>query len=324
MAKLPLMDSAPPLAGLKIAVTRPRDQAVQLAQRIEQAGGIPFLFPLLDIAAVQDANTLHEQIARLAQFDLAIFISPNAVRYGVEAIRASNMTLTCSARSGWQAGTARRAQSMLCEFPASPPSPSDGTTSHSTKPASGQVAGYPARGRGELKIATVGQGSVQALRELGIANVIAPTRRFDSEGLLALPELQNVAGWRVMIFRGDGGRELLGDTLKARGAAVEYAACYRRSKPQQDVQALLDARPDAITVTSSEALGYLWQMLGDSAQTLLRDMPLFVPHARIAGLARQQGWKHVHLTGSGDDGLISALIAWAHQRTEEQGLRCED
>lgn len=245
-----------PLAGLKIAVTRPRDQAVQLAQRIEQAGGIPLLFPLLDIAPVQDQQALREQLSRLAQFDLTTFISPNAVQYGMAAIRA--------------AGGLPRA----------------------------------------LRIATIGQGSAKALRELGIADVIAPAERFDSEGLLALPELQDVAGWRVLILRGDGGRELLGDTLKARGATVEYAACYRRSKLQQDVAALLEAAPDALTVTSSEALEHLWQMPGDAQRDSLCGIPLFVPHERIAGLARRQGWRQVLLTGAGDDGLLSALIAW--------------
>ena len=78
-----------PLTGLKIAITRPREQAVQLAQRIGQAGGNPLLFPLLDISAVQDTQTLHEQVSRLAQFDLAVFISPNAVQYGIAAIRAA-------------------------------------------------------------------------------------------------------------------------------------------------------------------------------------------------------------------------------------------
>ena len=298
-----------PLRGLTIVVTRPRDQAAQLARRIEQAGGLPLLFPLLDIMAVQDTKTLFEQIARLGQFNLAIFISPNAVHYGIDAIHAAGVSLSA-----------------------------DGTTSHSTRLPNNasQVAGYspsPACRRGELKIATVGQGSAKALRELDIANVIAPTERFDSEGLLALPELQNVAGWRVMIFRGDGGRELLGDTLKARGATVEYATCYQRSKPQQDAGALLAAVPDAITVTSSEALGYLWQMLNacpepsrsGSARAALRDTPLFVPHARIAELAREQGWLQVQLTASGDDGLLSALITWAGQRAKEKaGLRIED
>jgi uroporphyrinogen-III synthase len=260
-----------PLRGLTIVVTRPREQAAQLARRIEQAGGIPLLFPLLDITAVQDTKTLFEQITRLGQFNLAIFISPNAVHYGIAAIRV--------------AGAVPNA----------------------------------------LKIATVGQGSAKALRESGIANVIAPTERFDSEGLLALPELQNVAGWRVMIFRGDGGRELLGDTLKARGATVEYATCYQRSKPPQDAGALLSAMPDAITVTSSEALGYLWQMLDDNAKGALRDTPLFVPHARIAELAREQGWLQVQVTASGNDGLLSALITWAGQRTKEKaGLKIED
>jgi uroporphyrinogen-III synthase len=249
-----------PLVGLKIAVTRPRDQAVSLARRIEQAGGIPLLFPLLDIAPVPDQQALREQLSRLIQFDLAIFISPNAVQYGMAAISA--------------AGGLPRA----------------------------------------TRVATVGQGSAKALRDLGIANVIAPAEQFDSEGLLALPELQNVTGWCVLILRGDGGRELLGDTLRARGATVEYAACYRRSKPQQDIAALLYAAPDALTVTSSEALDYLWQMLGDARRDSLCDIPLFVPHERIAELAQRQGWRQVQLTGSGDDGLLSALIAWVSKR----------
>ncbi len=250
------------LAGLKIAVTRPRDQAAQLAQRIAQGGGVPLLFPLLEIEAAEITPALRVQISRLAQSNLAIFISPNAVQYGMAALRAAGVTL--------------------------PPA---------------------------LKIATVGQGSAKALRELGIAAIIAPAERFDSEGLLALPELQDVAGWRVTIFRGNGGRELLGDTLAARGAAVEYVECYRRSKPPQDGAALLAAAPDAITVSSSEALGYLWQMLDEQAREILRGTPLFVPHARIAELAHQQGWQQVQPTAAGDDGLLAGLIAWAEKRS---------
>jgi uroporphyrinogen-III synthase len=249
-----------PLARLNIVITRPREQAVGLAQRIEQLGGKPLLFPLLEIEAVRDEQALHQQISRLQQTDLAIFISPNAVRYGLSAIRAAG------------------------ELPAS------------------------------LKIATVGQGSAKALHELGIGRVIAPTGRFDSEGLLALAELQSVAGKHVMIFRGDGGRELLGDTLRARGATVEYVTCYLRSKPALDPGALLEAAPDAITVTSSEALNHLWEMLEEPGRTRLAAMPLFVPHERIATAARQQGWQQVVVTESGDDGLLSGLIAWAHTK----------
>lgn len=280
--------SEKPLAGLKILVTRPRDQAVQLAQRIEQAGGIPLLFPLLEITPVPDNKTLREQVSRLAQLDLAIFISPNAVRYGLAAIR--------EASEG----------NVGAQFIARSSSPNRAINCAPAISRASHHVGLPPT----LKIATVGQGSAKAMRELGIADVIAPTERFDSEGLLALPELQNVAGLRVLIFRGDGGRELLGDTLRARGATVEYATCYLRSKPQWDAGALLAAAPDAITVTSSEALGFLWQMLGDAQSDIISRIPLFVPHKRIAELAHQQGWKQVLLADAGDDGLLSALTAW--------------
>ncbi len=253
-----------PLAGLNIVVTRPREQAAGLVQRIEQLGGKALLFPLLEIEAVRDDRALREQISHLQQTDLAIFISPNAVRYGMAAIRASGA------------------------LPAS------------------------------LKIATVGPGSAKGLRELGIDQVIVPAGRFDSEGLLELPELQNVAGRRVMIFRGDGGRELLGDALKTRGAKVEYITCYLRRKYELDAGMLLSAMPDAITVTSTEALAHLWGMLKEQDRARFAVMPLFAPHTRIAEAARQQGWQHVVATGSGDDGLISGLIAWAHANKESK------
>jgi uroporphyrinogen-III synthase len=254
------MTATLPLAGLNIVITRPREQAAGLVRRIEQLGGKPLLFPLLEITAVSDDCALREQISRLMQTDLAIFISPNAVRYGMAAIHA---------------------------FGAVPAS---------------------------LKIASVGQGSAKALRELGIEHIIAPTERFDSESLLALPELLNVAGMRVMIFRGDGGRELLGDTLKTHGATVEYVTCYLRSKPDVDVSALLNALPHAIAVTSSEALGHLREMLGEAQRRVVYGIVLFVPHERIAEAARQLGWQQVIVTASGDDGMMSGLIAWANTK----------
>ena len=254
------MVSSLPLAGLNIVITRPHEQAAELARRIEQFGGKPLLFPLLEIKAVHDDQLLREQISRLKQTDLAIFISPNAVRYGMAAIRAAG------------------------DIPAS------------------------------MQIAAVGQSSAKALNELGVARVIAPTERFDSEGLLALAELRDVAGKQVMILRGDGGREMLGDTLRARGAHVEYVTCYIRSKPEMNAGEMLAAAPSAISVTSSEALGHLREMLGEPDKTRLADLPLFVPHERIATAARQQGWQHVITTESGDDGLLSGLIAWANTK----------
>lgn len=279
------------LAGLSIVVTRPREQAMTLSQFITQAGGRVTLFPLLEINPVLDSQSLKAIIPRLQEFNLAIFISPNAVRFGMEAILTANKFLSPSQLNIFQADAGKIV--------------GEGNVSVSSE----HYNSLPM----SLKIATVGQGSVRALREYGVKNVIiSPEVRFDSEALLALPELKQVSDWRVVIFRGNGGRELLGDTLKARGAkAVEYVTCYQRNRPHQDATMLLAANPNAITVTSSEALGYLWDMLDDAAKKLLATVPLFVPHARIADIAHEQGWSDVVLTGGGDDGLISGLVAWA-------------
>ncbi|MBI4755058.1 MAG: uroporphyrinogen-III synthase [Betaproteobacteria bacterium] len=168
---------------------------------------------------------------------------------------------------------------------------------------------WPAR----LCVATVGGGSARELERHGIAGVIAPQGRSDSEALLDLPELAaaEVAGKSVLIFRGDGGRELLGDTLAARGARVDYVECYRRRRPAGDGSALLRlwarGQLDAITVTSSEGLRNLVDMAGSRGRAMLQDTPLFVPHARIGEQARALGLRRVVLTAAGDEGLAQGL-----------------
>lgn len=162
-----------------------------------------------------------------------------------------------------------------------------------------------------VRVATVGRSSEQALQRHGIANVVAPTDRFDSEALLALPPFASVAGQRVIIFRGDGGRDLFGDTLKARGARVDYLTCYRRTRPTTDPAPLLklwsEGKLDAMTLTSSEGLRNLWEMIGKLGQGWLRRTPTFVPHARIAEQAGALGLHNVVTTGPADAGLIAGL-----------------
>ena len=259
-----------PLTGITILVTRPAQQAGNLVAAISAAGGNPLLFPVLEIRDVKDPRPLLELIEHLDAFDLAIFISPNAVN------RAMNLIL---------------AQRPL------PPA---------------------------LKIAVVGQGSARELKQFGINEVIAPTTRFDSEALLDLAELQQMEGKRVVIFRGDGGRELLGDTLVQRGATVKYAECYCRARPDTDIAPLLQAWADdalhAIVVTSSEGLRNLFAMVGDAGQSWLRKTPLFVPHARIAQIAKQLGCINVVPTAAGDEGLLQGLLAY-FDPAAESGIR---
>ena len=249
-----------PLAGRHIVVTRPAEQALHLAELIAAAGGEVLLFPVLSISDIEDPAPLLAMAARLDDYDLAIFVSPNAVERALTPILAGR---------SWPPGTA---------------------------------------------VATVGKGSERALARFGITRVIAPSLRFDSEALLELPELQQMAGRRVVIFRGDGGRELLGDTLRARGARIDYVSCYRRSKPDSDGAPLMTlwARRelDALTVTSSEGLRNLHEMLGSAGRQALGQTPLFLPHQRIAEEAAMLGLTALVLTPPGDEGLVAGLCQY--------------
>jgi uroporphyrinogen-III synthase len=250
------------LRGRRIVVTRPAGQNERLGELIRAEGGEPVVFPVLEILDAADLRPLAAAADRLDEYDLAVFISPNAVDKAMNVIRA---------RREW-----------------------------------------PSR----LRAATVGRGSEKALHRYGVAEVIVPTGRFDSEALLEHPGLADVAGRRIVVFRGDGGRELLGDTLRSRGATVDYVECYRRARPSADVTPLLRAwgrgEIDAVTASSSEGLRNLFDMLGKLGQQWLKRTPLFVPHPRIAETARALGCERVIETAPGDEGIAAALAAfWA-------------
>lgn len=175
-----------------------------------------------------------------------------------------------------------------------------------------------ARGRwpAGLLPAAVGQGTVRALAARGVEGCVAPVDRQDSEGLLACPEFAaaRVAGRRVAIFRGNGGRELLADTLRERGAIVDCVTCYRRSGPSEPAAVLLaawrDGRLDALTVSSSEGLRHLVGLLDAEGRRYLQATPLFVPHPRIAEQARELGLERIILTAAADAGLVAGLVAY--------------
>ncbi len=159
-----------------------------------------------------------------------------------------------------------------------------------------------------------GPGTAQSLREHGAVRVLSPAERFDSEGMLALPELQELTGRRVLIFRGEGGRELLAEALRTRGAEVELLTCYRRLPPRKELpalaSALLSGGLDAAVITSSEGLLNLMRDLPPLAAAALRDLPLFVPHPRIAARAEAQGCRRVITTGGADAGLTRGLLSY--------------
>ena len=171
--------------------------------------------------------------------------------------------------------------------------------------AGGLPAGCP--------VAAVGPASARALQAAGFSDVLTPAARFDSEGLLALPELNQVAGRRVVIFRGQGGRTLLADTLTARGADVRAVICYRRVAAGDSAQLhawLAQGAIAALTATSRASVDGLLTLAGPAAAQL-KALPLVVLSAALADYARQAGFNGPILSAreASDAGLVTVVRA---------------
>lgn len=250
------------LAGVTVVVTRPRHQAARLCHLIEARGGRSVLFPVLEIIDVEDIGPARALIQRLDEFDLAIFVSANAV--------------------------------------------------HKAAPMMAARAGFPAR----LRVAAIGRRTAEALQAHGLRADIQPHEGYTSEALLALPEMQHVQGKNVVIFRGAGGRELLGEALTRRGAQVSYAEVYRRVRPEYESAALVrvlgENKNIIIVVTSNEGLQNLFEMAGAQGQPLLRHTRLVVMSTRNAEFARSLGFGAAVVAGqAGDEGLLDGVITAA-------------
>jgi uroporphyrinogen-III synthase len=167
-------------------------------------------------------------------------------------------------------------------------------------------------------LAAVGEATARALARHGLVVGLLPgSGRYDSEGLLAARALQEMAGRRVLIVRGEGGRELLATELRRRGAAVDYAEVYRRALPQLDPTPLLaawDQDVQVVLATSADVLGNLERLLANGLGRL-RATPLLVVSDRIAQVARGLGYgRIIRADRAGDDAVIAALCRWAAER----------
>lgn len=164
---------------------------------------------------------------------------------------------------------------------------------------------------GPARIAAVGEATASALRDAGLTEIIVPARA-DSEHLFADPAFQPASGARVLIVRGEGGREWLRQALEARGVAVDYWEVYRRTAPDpatpELAAALRTGGLDAAVVTSGEALAQLPGMLPAGAREALARLPLVVPSERVLQLARQRGYGAVTVAGGANDAAVLAAL----------------
>lgn len=257
-----------PLAGIGVLVTRPSDQAGHLCELIEKNGGKAIRYPVIEIVPIDDLSSVHSIIEQLDSYDMAIFISANAVHHALRVVGGKR------------------------DFPEN------------------------------VKLVAIGNATRKALEEAGLTVSIVPTHQFDSEALLALPQMMQVKGKRILIFRGKGGRELLKDTLQSRGAHIDYAELYRRTLPAFKVEELgqywEQNAIDIVTVTSNQALDNLFEIIGKTSKDDLLKTPLVVISQRMLQHAREKGFQKIMVAEqANDESVLDECRKWCLEQKQE-------
>jgi uroporphyrinogen-III synthase len=161
---------------------------------------------------------------------------------------------------------------------------------------------------------TVGAATAQILDDYGL-HVFFPERGDDSEALLDLPQLQQAISStydpKVLIMRGEDGRELLAERLREQGVSVDYLPLYRRKLPHYvdlDLpQRVMAERLNGLVVSSGQGFQHLRELAADAWPALAR-LTLFVPSPRVAELARDAGaLTVVDCRGASASALLAAL-----------------
>lgn len=171
----------------------------------------------------------------------------------------------------------------------------------------------------DMRVAAIGKATAAALAQAQLPANIVPEGGFNSESLLAHPQLALAAGARVVIVRGVGGREVLQQTFAAHAMIVETREVYRRVAPRVDPQRVdaieaqwAEGGIDVVTVTSVETLNNLLGLLSDRGRALLRRTALVLASRRIMEAAVNSGCEGLMIVAAGADdrSTIDALAQW--------------
>ncbi|ANI85092.1 uroporphyrinogen-III synthase [Kosakonia oryzae] len=159
----------------------------------------------------------------------------------------------------------------------------------------------------------IGRTTALALHTVSGIEVRYPHDREISEVLLQLPELQSVQGKHALILRGNGGREVLAETLAARGAELEFCECYQRCAIFYDgAEEAMRWHTRGVTtlvITSGEMMQQLFSLIPPwYRENWLLRCRLVVASERLAHLARELGWQDIRVADNADnDALLRAL-----------------
>jgi uroporphyrinogen-III synthase len=260
------LQSIPALHGVGVLVTRPELQAMPLCRLLEAQGASTLRLPAVEIKPLGDRRALAAQLGDLEHFDVIIFSSANAVRFGVSFL---------DQRRG-------------------------------------------------LTLAALGPATARALNQAGYRVAIHPEDSIDTEGLLKHPQLERVAGQRILMVKGGDGRELLRQELSQRGATVVIADVYERAPANPSASALAQVHErfaagaiHVVTATSLEVGRNLLKLAaGERAPPELRNeferVHWLVPSERVALGLRELGLKAplLQAPSAEDQDLVTALIRW--------------
>ena len=242
-------------------ITRPAHQAAQLNAMLQQAGLGAINFPTIAIQASSPTPFLQQLQNTIKQFDIALFVSRNAVDFTFKHINSALLP-------------------------------------------------------NSLELGVIGKGTWQALKNQGVESQLIPAESYNSEGLLASRALQHVEGKNIIIFRGQQGRNLLGDTLQQRGASVEYQEVYQRMLPEYATgtfEQLTAAHfPDIAVFTSAEGLSNCFQLVSESIASTLCKIPWLLISERMRETARKLGHNAdiIIANSASDEGIFEALQKW--------------
>ncbi|TAK90885.1 MAG: fused uroporphyrinogen-III synthase HemD/membrane protein HemX [Burkholderiaceae bacterium] len=268
----------PPL----IVNTRPTPQAAALTARLRAQHLEVFESPAIEILPIEDLTLLRAALANLAQYQLVVFVSPNAIAQ-----------VLAHWQGPWPAATAIGVMGP------------------------GSRAALQGRGLTDAHCTII---SPQHVDETDAENLRFDSesllKQLNRPDALPVP----LAQARVLVLRGTQGRDLIVEQLHAQGAQVDVVACYQRraavftAAQQAQWHALAQRdRPLILIATSSEGLRNMCAavdaLLGQTGRAWLRRQTIVAPHPRIAEQAKQLGFANIRLSGAGDDSIVEKIVA---------------